>query len=313
MQKIIRRIGAKTILSFLNKFDEMNNSITTYRVKRLQIAEHLMGTGNPKFDKVGILVQGQLIPDVTFVSCRRYRTLYPNSKIVFSTWQGSRHRDIERIQNLGIHVIQNEQPEFPGPSNINLQIVSTKNGLDSLSEMGVSLVLKSRSDGILTADYLLEYLQFLFETYSENGKKIIIPSYNTFLFRLYSPTDQFQFGRTEILQKYWSCPLAENARIEFRFAESYLLREYLSSIGRNVSFTIEDSLIVYRDFFVIADNAELGLVLNKGTKLEVSNRWANDGFPQTFSEIHNWQWIELQKNVDRYIKYSQEIINFPLS
>jgi len=313
MQQIIRRIGAKTILSVLNKFDEMNNSITTYRVKRLVIAKHLLKRSNPTFDKVGILVQGQLIPDVTFGICRRYKTLYPNSKIVFSTWEGNKHRDIQGIKNLGIKVIQNKKPEFPGPSNINLQIISTKKGLDSLSELGVSLVLKNRSDGMLSSDYLLEYLQFLFEAYSDGGKKIIIPGYNSFLFRLYSPTDQFQFGNMDVLQKYWSCPLAEDARIEFRFAESYLLREYLSSLGRSVIFTIEDSLTVYRDFFVIADNAELGLVLNKGTKSEVSNRWANDGFPQTYSEIHNWQWIELQTNIETYLKYSRELNNLPAS
>jgi hypothetical protein len=64
---------------------------------------------------------------------------------------------------------------------------------------------------------------------------------------------------------------------------------------------------------VIADNAELGLVLNKGTKSDVSNRWANDGFPQPYSEIHNWQWIELQTNIETYLKFSRELNNLPAS
>lgn len=304
---MIKRIGAKTILTALNMFDEKNDSITTYRVKRLVPSNNSLEKRNLVFDQVGVLVQGQLIPDVTFKICRRYRALYPNSKIVFSTWEGNQHRDIQRIKDLGIPVIQNKKPEFSGPSNINLQIVSTKKGLDFLSDLGVRLVLKNRSDGMLSSDYLLEYLQFLFETYSDGGKRIIIPGYNTFLFRLYSPTDQFQYGSIEVLQKYWNCPLVENETIDFRFAESYLVREFLSSAGRKFSFTISDSLNVYRDHFVVADNAELGLVLNKGTKSEVSNRWANDGYPQAYSEIHFWNWLEFESDLDRYVKYYENL------
>lgn len=313
MRKIIKRIGAKALLSALDKFDELNDTITTYRVKRLVTVKELTGKNKSTFKSVGVLIQGQLVPNVTLGVCRRYKALYPNLKIVFSTWDDYQHGDIQQIEALGISVIRTEKPKHSGPSNINLQIISTKIGLEFLAKVGVQQVLKNRSDGMLSSDYLLEYLQFLFDNYSDNGKRIIVPSYNSFLFRLYSPTDQFQFGRTEVLQKYWSCAPAENAKIEFRFAESYLVREYLSLLGRNTNFTLEDSLSVYRDFFVIADNAELGLVLNKGTKSEVNNRWANDGFPQAYSEIHFWQWLELQNNVQKYLDYSKEISKLPIS
>ena len=311
MQRIVKKIVAKALLVTLKKIDDSNESITTYRVKPLVLTKELQGKNHAAFKNVGILIQGQLIPGVTWGICKRYKTLYPNSKIILSTWEETRHSEVQRIEDLGIPVIQNKRPETPGPSNINLQIISTKKGLDTLAQMGVDLVLKNRSDGMLSSDYLLEYLQFLFANFSDNGKRIIIPVYNTFLFRLYSPTDQFQFGSIVVLQEYWNCPLAENARMEFRFAESYLVREYLSSVGRNVTFSIRDSLSVYRDYFVIADNAELGLVLNKGARSDVSNRWATDGFPQAYSEIHFWNWLELGSDMPRYEKYYENLPKKP--
>lgn len=311
MKKLFRRIGAKSLLVALNKLDAVNNTVTTYRVKPLATAEDLIKTDNTEINNVGILIQGQLVPYVTLRTCKRYRSLYPKSKIAFSTWEEVEHGDIQKIAALGIEVIRNRLPDSAGPSNVNLQIISTKTGLDFLAQAGVKKVLKNRSDGMLSSDFLLEYLLYLFEKFSENGKKIIIPGYNSFLFRMYSPTDQFQFGHIDALQKYWSCPLAESAKIEFRFAESYLVREYLLLHGRGVTFTIEDSLSVYRDFFVVADNAELGLVLNKGTKSEVSNRWANDGFPQTFSEIHFWNWLELETDLERYVQYYEDLSTKP--
>jgi hypothetical protein len=311
MRELMKRIQAKLILMSLDKFDKLNNTVTTYRVKQLTTNRELTRKKNSDFRNVGILIQGQLVPGVTLGICTRYLSLYPDLKIVFSTWEDDEHLDIQRIKELGIAVIYNEKPNLPGPSNVNLQITSTKNGLEYLAKEGVERVLKNRSDGMLSSDYFIEYLQFLYDKYSEDGRRIIVPSYNSFLFRLYSPTDQFQFGGIEILLKYWSCPLSNEATIEFRFAESYLLRQYLSSLDRQVSFTIEDSLVIYRDFFVIADNAQLGLVLNKGTKIDVGNRWANDGFPQAYSEIHNWQWLDLHTNTGRYLKYHQELLSYP--
>jgi hypothetical protein len=75
----------------------------------------------------------------------------------------------------------------------------------------------------------------------------------------------------------------------------------LSRIGKLTKNTIKDSLSVYRDYFVIAENSEIGLVLNKGTKIDVGNRWANDGLFHPMSEIRFWQWLDLQKDLSSYV------------
>jgi hypothetical protein len=309
--KAIKSFFVKLLIYFLNKFDEFNGTLTTYRVKRLETRSEITIQKNEFSNQIGILIQGQLVPGVTYQICKRYRNLYPKTLIVFSTWHGEQHQDIQRITMLGIDVIFNQTPKSQGPSNINLQVISTQAGLAALEKKGVKQVLKNRSDGILSSDYFLEYLCFLYLKYSENGKRIVVPGYNSFLFRLYSPTDQFQFGSLETLQKFWSCPLVLHESADFRFAESYLVRNYLSHFGKHAEFTIEDSLSVYRDYFVIADNAELGLVLNKGTRSEVSNRWAIDGYPQQYSELHFWNWLDLTSDLSPYVKMYKDLESRP--
>jgi hypothetical protein len=308
---ILKRVGIKALMTALDKFDAENNTLTTYRIKKLNISNNLVAQEFSAPDKCGILIQGPLFPNVTLRTCKWYRELYPQVTIVFSTWEQPENHELQEIRKLGVEVIKQTVPTSPGPSNVNMQIISTKLGLEYLKDAGVDLVLKNRSDGVLSSDCFLQYLMFLYRTFSVNGEKIVIPGYNSFLFRLYSPTDQFQFGSLKTLRRFWSCDFAEANDENFRFAESYLVRAYLSLLGRSATFTIEDSLSVYRDYFVIADNAELGLVLNKGTRSDVSNRWANDGFPQGYSELHFWSWLDLSSDSAKYVKLYQELTNKP--
>ena len=173
-----------------------NNTLTTYRVKKLT-PERKSIIRNSNIDsrnlRVGIVIQGQVIPTLTFRICERYKSLYPNANIVVSTWENQQTGDLEKIQQLGIYLIENEIPGFSGPGNINLQIASTKAGIEFCKEKNSDYILKNRSDTWLSSDYFLEYLSYMHETFASANNKIIIPSYNSFLFRLYSPTDQIQF------------------------------------------------------------------------------------------------------------------------
>lgn len=309
----IARLLTSVIFRVIDWLDFKNNTLTTYRVKKLTLKKELISRNsklNSRNLRVGIVIQGQIIPTLTLRICSRYKSLYPDAHIVLSTWQNQKSDDAEKIRQLGIQLIENEIPKFSGPGNVNLQIVSTKAGIEFCKAKNSEYILKNRSDTWLSSDNFLEYLSFMHETFAPANNKIVIPSYNSFLFRLYSPTDQIQFGSLENLRMYWDCNLVDEETKDFRFAESYLLRSYLSRIGRITNDTIEDSLSVYRDFFVIAENSELGLVLNKGTKVDVGSRWANDGFLQPISEIRFWQWLDLQKDLSPYLSY-YEGLPFP--
>jgi len=297
----------------VNWLDLRNHTLTTYRVKSLLINHDLISKNSrvtSKYEQVGIVIQGQIIPTTTLRICARYKLLYPNANIVVSTWENQEKGDVERIRLLGVHLIENKTPKSSGPANVNLQIASTRAGIEFCATEGSEFILKNRSDGCLSSDYFLQYLTVLFDAYTQSGNRIVVPSYNSFLFRLYSPSDQFQFGTLEDLRFFWNCDFVDEATKDFRFSESYLLRSYLRRKGIEIKDTIEDSLSVYRDHFIIAENSELGLVLNKGTKHEVGNRWANDGFPQPMSEIRFWQWLDLQKDFSTYLSL-YESLPFP--
>lgn len=288
----------------INILDRQNASLTTYRVKKLELNGQLVPArlAHRKFEhEIGIVIQGAVIPSTTYRICLRYKSLYPEVRIVLSTWSTESQKDISKIRELGIHVIENVPPELPGPGNINSQIYSTRSGIEHLSHFPVRYILKNRSDCWLSSDYFLEYLYTLIVNFSQKDKRIVVPSYNSFLFRMYSPSDQIQFGSLEVLKLFWDCEFYDVNTQDYRFAESYLLRSALAREGVDVKNSIEDSLEVYRDKFIIADNEQLGLVLNKGTKQAVGNRWAKDGYPQPMSEIQFWHWLELQTSTEKII------------
>jgi hypothetical protein len=292
------------LFRFIDFLDINNETITTYRIKKLRLSNSLdpKNSNHRNLEKeIGILLQGPIYPVTTFRICERYKALYPKVKIVFSTWNTESSDEISRIRQLGIHVIENEIPQIPGPSNINLQIASTKSGIDYLSTFPITYVLKNRSDCWLSSDFFLEYFRTLIAHYSNEDSRLIVPSYNSFLFRLYSPSDQIQFGRLETLKFYWDCPLVDEKITDFRFSESYLVRSMLERQGLIVQNNIQESLAIYRDKFIFADNEQLGFVLNKGSKNWPGNRWAPDGYPQPMSEIQFWIWLELQAGMEKIL------------
>ncbi len=311
---LVSRITTPILFRIINYLDEKNSTITTYRIKplktslrRIQRHESLI----PKFRKTGIVIQGPIVEKITVKICERYRELYPETRIVLSTWQNQNSLDLARIRRMGIHVLENVIPENAGPANVNLQIKSTISGINYCKSLKCEYVLKNRSDVLLSSDSFLENLHTLISTLSKNSKKIVIPSYNSFLFRLYSPTDQIQFGKINDLEEFWNSPTVEKDTQDFRFAESYLVRGYLSRSNRVIRNNIADSLLVLRDHFIVADNESLGLVLNKGTKADVSNRWGKQGFPEINSQITFWMWLDLESNLETYVDFYKQIQSNP--
>lgn len=310
------RFFTATLFWLIDFLDERNESVTTYRIKKLKLNKEVtkrVRSNRNLEDQIGIVIQGQVVSNTTYRICERYRNLYPNVRIVFSTWDTEPEIEISKIRNLNVTVILNKPPQIPGPGNINLQIISTKAGIEYLSAFSPKYILKNRSDCWLSSDFFLEYLHILAKTYSGQQNRIVVPSYNSFLFRLYSPSDQIQFGEFEVLDFFWSCPYVGNNIEDFRFPESYLLRSMLSREGFEVKYNIEDSLTVYRDKFIFADEAQLGLVMNKGTKKSPGNRWASDGYPQPMSEVQFWNWLELQTDIGQTLSDYAALSEPPVS
>lgn len=75
----------------------------------------------------------------------KQKEIWKGYNIIFSTWKGNeKHFDENDI------VIFNDFPLDPGPANVNLQLISTINGLQKAKELGFKKILKIRSDLIPT-------------------------------------------------------------------------------------------------------------------------------------------------------------------
>lgn len=232
--------------------------------------------------KFGLVLQGPYIikDNFTLDTIRLYRKNYPEALIVLSTWNVP-EQDIATLKEIGIKIIFNQKPEFAGISNVNLQICSTKSGILLVKELGAKYVLKTRTDQRIYNprffDYLLNLqLAFPLQDNSKSQKsRLVACSLNTFKLRMYGISDMFLFGDVNDMVRYWDIPFDNRnlniaqfgsswrSQAMLQICEVYFCVNYLRALGRNLEFTLQDSLAAIADHFVVIDQKALDLFWNK--------------------------------------------------
>ena len=221
------------------------------------------------------------------------------------------------------------KPENTGPSNFNLQLISTLAGIEIARVSDCKFVLKTRTDQAMMNPEALQHIDFVFHKYpgnNENGR-IIAASRNTFLYRLYGISDMFLFGSIVEMQEFWQVPkdlrLGESQQLSTNstqvtlrdhskeeLVEVYLVANYLRKKNLEPKFTLEDSIKAYRDYFIILDSGTLGLIWNKYTRN--ANRWSKEFVPNPHYEVTFLDWLRLQDSIHQYLEY-EEIIDMDIS
>ena len=265
------------------------------------------------FSDVVILLQGPIPDDVDQLlhTIRTYLDLYLNLEIVISTWSDKNlHNFLSVVSNLpekykeSIHILGSDKPEYPGIANINLQIYSTRRGLDHIANMNKKYVLKSRTDQELlncNAISILRYEWKKFNTKIYEKEKIVIASRNTFLFRPYSYSDMLQFGTIKTLSEFWDVPLDQRKQegalgavktpMEWskqNLAEVYLVRHYLKKNDFNPHFNFLSHLEALSKYFIVVDSETLGFYWSKYSYNV--GPWKQLGFPYPTYEISAYDW-----------------------
>jgi len=252
--------------------------------------------------RIGIVIQGPIIPGTTLQICKFYKQIYPNVQIVLSTWGSENTDQFQTLNGGGFTIIQTEKPEVSGPSNINLQIASTIAGLNHLIDKDCTHILKTRTDILLGNSSFLNYLIFMHSKGKQNA--LVFSSFNSFLFRLFSPSDQVMFGAVADMTRFWSLGLVPDNQ-EIEFPEKYLFKKYLESLGYKAQEDLTSYLISLRDYTVIADHELLGQIWNKGAYTALNYRWRGANFPNHMTQLCSWHWEILHHNLD----YFQELNN----
>lgn len=260
-----------------------------------------------------VVMQGPLVlqDEYTEQTLALYRRLHPEIKLILSTWKGESQNVLNRLAQLGIHVVQSDPPAQRGMWNLNLQIISTMAGLRVAKSLGCSFAVKTRTDQrMLRPDFPSTFLG-LAEAFSlkstgiQNGR-IQVASMNSYRFRPYSLSDMLVAGALQDLIVYWDLPLNDERRtpadysgitldrfIELRSPEYLLVENYSRRIGRNILNTLEDYHDLVKDSFLIIDQEMLDLTWAKSAwSLEYQDR---NYLQKTASE--NWtfsSWIALR-------------------
>lgn len=268
--------------------------------------------------RTGIVVQGPLVPlsDFTLEAVNAYRNLFSDSPVIVVTWDDESSHLLGRLQSTGAVVHAIPKPGDAGPANINLQRTAVSAGLQVASDLGCDFVVRTRSDQRIYDDQALSFLHGALSAFrppSQPGiKRIVASSLDTFRFRLYGLSDQFQFGTTQDLMTYWSAPEVDDleaspldAAAEARASaaeriaipEVALTTRYLARTNWQVKWTLADWWAALADRFVILDASSLDLLWVKYTRSEF--RWRRYGKPSPLEELDFADWLTLYSFADR--------------
>tara|TARA_R100000152_G_C6780571_1_gene213520 strand:- start:1650 stop:2504 length:855 start_codon:yes stop_codon:yes gene_type:complete len=105
--------------------------------------------------KMNIVIQGGLYPS-TIKTAHHYAELDLVEKVVISTWENEAVEQ-EDIKSQKLVLVKNKKPDYAGPGNLNLHLLSSREGV-ARCENGV--ILKIRSDEILSHEGLITWFDY---------------------------------------------------------------------------------------------------------------------------------------------------------
>lgn len=259
--------------------------------------------------------------DFTLRTTLHYLNTYPNARVILSTWENENISAFTKVLNdpnikSRFTIVQSPSPEYPGISNINMQIVSTNAGIDYARKDPTKYLLKTRTDQCLFSKLALQYMESLVKNYprQDGSSRILSSSLSTFLLRPYGLSDMVTFGEFQNVSNYWKVKLDERQVSDLPFpevrtlrnetvnelCEIYLTKRYLESMGIKIEDSLKQSLEAYRDYFLIADNQILDQVWNKYSHRR--SKYSRLNSPIRHQELSHFIWRDLQSNLEPYLE-----------
>lgn len=241
--------------------------------------------------QLALILQGPIVRDGDFTleTLKLYRRHFGPTQIILSTWEDEDEKEIKRFKDLGIDILLNRKPAYGGQSNINLQIVSSRAGVEMAKESGAEYALKTRTDQRIYAPDVAHFLYNITEVFPVRGedglqkKRIVGVSLNTFKYRMYGMSDMLVYGHVEDMGRYWDAPLDDRIFTE-EFVESrgkslrvfanwcvcevYLATGFLRKVGHVPEWTLADSWKAFSERFCVVDREQLDLFWPKYNRLE---------------------------------------------
>ncbi len=283
---------------------EVNSKLYTWECVDNQIDSIIGGNYINSSENQGIIIQGGLdYPKLIEFSIQRYVKCCPNAQIILSTWSDSQNELIVYFANWfktnsNLHLLLNNKPEYFGGANTNLQIISTRSGIEYAKGCGCKFVLKHRTDMIFSDLRFLDTLSRLNNQFKEHVAesqigRIIVGSTGTFKSRPFSVSDFFSYGHVEDMDLMWQLDLSSSdedkrnvdlkppslkdknpikgpdvkllkwSASDSKVGESYICSNLLKKSNYTYSHSWKDSRLFLASCFLIFDAHSLGLVWPK--------------------------------------------------
>ena len=311
------------------KLIHISNSAQKNNIDNMERSVNLEFSKSIHEEEISIVVQGPIVHknNFTYNSIISYLNYFPNANIILSTWKQEdtiTFQDIINDNNIkNLFILKNEMPKYSGTKNINLQITSSYNGIVFAEKLGAKYVLKTRTDQRFNNPLTLQMLSSLYQQYGEKNtaNRILVPSIDSFIFRLYGISDMFHFGKVADLLIFWSAKhdnrvqstldklpkITMRKEAEQNICEVYLVTEYMKKLQMNPSFEFVDSLRIVRDLFCIVDSNSFSLIWYKYGHSD--NKWKNQYFPHKFHQLSHSEWIFLQQSLDFSLQFEHLLDN----
>lgn len=264
------------------------------------------------YPKIAIVIQGPIVydQDFTLETIKLYKKYFPKATIILSTWNYERVEYIQKIKEQDIEVLSNEPPQQKGSSNVNYQIVSSRNGIKLAKEKSVDYVLKTRTDQRIYNPNALEYFVNLTNNFVLTGdykqnKRIIGCSLNTFKYRPYGLSDMNLFGQIDDLLTFWNVDLDDNGKMVGQMptalSEVYFVVEYLKKIGRGITNGLQDSWQIFADHFCVVDQQDIDLYWYKYARMREYKYLRYDEMRNS-QEMTFLEWFNIYTNLKNKAK-----------
>lgn len=267
-------------------FEKYQNYFYSYRLRPKEAAQiHTKNFCNNLEDRCALVMQGPIEKEENFTleTLMLYKKMYPRLNIILSTWEDEDKDYLEKIKKIGVLVIQSNKPENAGYFNRNLQLKSTKKGIEKAKELRVDYIFKTRTDQRFYKPDILSFFISLLEVFPCNDflpfqKKRIIAleiSAHKNIFNLYFVSDFLFFGCTEDMVQLFSIPYDNRKKEEYEQAaeekltakqgaeiklntEIYIMSEYLKSQGIKPEFNIKSYWEFIKSCLIFVDYEMVG-------------------------------------------------------
>ncbi|MDO8591178.1 MAG: WavE lipopolysaccharide synthesis family protein [bacterium] len=299
----------KSLKSFLSFVEKRRGAYITFheRPVRPSLLRNFHEQPEKKLPPTAIVIQGPILKtnDFTLESVKLYRKNFSQSLIIVSTWKDEDPEYLEKIKKEGATIVLCDKPSYPGPKNLNMQLVTAGNGMKKAKELGAQYALKTRTDQRMYGRHIMEFLVNMIELFppapdSKQKKRLIGVGGGALKYNIYHFSDVFNFGQIDDMVTYWNPKLITTGDSEFKkegyayrlISESYLITEFLKVNGVETTMTNEDWWRSAGRYCVLVDTPSLDLYWPKYIKYR-EYRLISYIYP--VKEVSFAEWINFYK------------------